>query len=314
MIRRFFILLPLILLAFAPLSGLSAEEEKNEEDNTVELSEAPAAASSTEAKEYLAPVRPQYQPRGILSHSIDVAILFLGLLAASFVFIRKKPVIYARILLILSMLYFGFFRHGCVCAPGATGNICMALFHSGKYVIDIFTVLIFFIPLLFALCCGRVFCGMICPLGALQECVSVRQKKLPHLIDRLLSWLPVLILAVVCWRAFADKDFFLCRFDPFVSVFRLKVHLPLLLYSAAFLALCIFIYRPFCKYICPYGVILGLLSRLSFYKKNFSSFCERCGSCADKCPTDCISQNKIEFSRCIACNRCINPNCKTTKN
>lgn len=313
MIRKFFILMPLMLIAFSPLPGFSKEEGKNEEDNTVELSEAPAA-SSTEEKEYVAPVRPQYPPRGILSHSIDVAILFLGLLAASFIFIRKKPVTYARTLLILSMLYFGFFRHGCVCAPGATGNICIALFHSGKYVIDIFTVLIFFIPLLFALCCGRVFCGMICPFGAVQEFVSVRQKKLPRLIDRLLSWLPVLILAIACWKAIADKDLFLCRLDPFVSIFRLKVHLPSLLYGAAFLGLCIFIYRPFCKYICPYGVILGLLSRLSFYKKTFSSFCERCGSCADKCPTRCITQNTMEFSRCIACNRCINPDCRTTKN
>lgn len=312
MIRRLLFLIPLAALSFLPLTAPAAEEAQEEQEEVVsQENNAPPAAAPE--KEYEAPQRPAYSPRSTLSYSIDIAVLFLGLLAASFIFIRKKTVAYARTLLFLSMLYFGFFRHGCVCAPGATGNISIALCRSGKYVIDIFTVLIFFIPLVFALFSGRVFCGMICPLGAVQECVSVKRIKLPRSIDRALSWLPAIVLAAVFYLAFSKEDLIMCRLDPFVSIFRLKVHFPALLYSAAFLAVCIFIYRPFCKYICPYGVILGLLSRLSFYKKSFSEFCEKCGSCADKCPTNCINQNKIEFSKCIACNRCINPKCRTTK-
>ena len=303
--KRIVISVSLFLIFFSAFAGAADEDAEEQGSAYEENADQPAPLP-----EYRAPARPSYSPRGVLSRSIDVTVLFLGLLAASFIFVRKKAPGYARLLLFFSMLYFGFFRHGCVCAPGALGNIGMAAFHSSEYVIDIFTVLIFFIPLLFALLSGRVFCGMLCPLGAVQECVSVRQRQVPRFIDKLLSWGPLVVLGIICWQVFFYRDLIMCRLDPFVSIFRLQVHLSSLLYSAGFLAVCIFIYRPFCKYLCPYGMILGLLSRISIYRKSFSSSCKKCGRCAEKCPTGCIEGENIDFSKCIACNRCVNPVCK----
>ena len=116
--KRIVISVSLFLIFFSAFAGAADEDAEEQGSAYEENADQPAPLP-----EYRAPARPSYSPRGVLSRSIDVTVLFLGLLAASFIFVRKKAPGYARLLLFFSMLYFGFFRHGCVCAPGALGNI-----------------------------------------------------------------------------------------------------------------------------------------------------------------------------------------------
>ena len=82
------------------------------------------------------------------------------------------------LLTIASLFWFGFWRGGCVCPIGATQNVALALFDT-TYVVPVTVVVFFTLPLVFTLFFGRTFCALFCPLGAVQELVSLGSVTVP---------------------------------------------------------------------------------------------------------------------------------------
>ena len=186
------------------------------------------------------------------------------------------------------MAYFGFFRKGCVCPIGATQNIALALFQPA-YVIPAATVLFFTLPLVSTLFFGRTFCSSVCPLGAIQELVIYKPLKVPEWIARPLSFVPVLYLGFAVLFAATGSEFIICRFDPFVSIFRLGGGFGILMLGAVFIITGIFVARPYCRFFCPYGVILSWVSRLSRRHVSITpDSCIHCTLCENACPVDAI--------------------------
>ena len=61
-----------------------------------------------------------------------------------------------------------------------------------------------------------------------------------------------------------------------------------------------------CRFLCPEGALLSLLTRLSGWRVRVQpSRCTRCNTCRQVCPTDCIETGRVEESSCLACCRCI---------
>ncbi len=85
-------------------------------------------------------------------------------------------------------VYFGFYRRGCICSVGAIQNVVLGLVNP-QYSVSFGVIAIFFMPLLVALFCGRVFCSGVCPLGAIQDLALLRPLKVPVKLDRALRWL-----------------------------------------------------------------------------------------------------------------------------
>ena len=71
-------------------------------------------------------------------------------------------------LAIACLAYFGFYREGCICPIGSIQNVAVALVDP-DYAVPYFVIGIFLLPLAAALFFGRVFCGGVCALGAVQE-------------------------------------------------------------------------------------------------------------------------------------------------
>jgi len=66
--------------------------------------------------------------------------------------------------------------------------------------------------------------------------------------------------------------------------------------------------RIYCNTICPVGTLLGLISKVSFFKINLDkSACTKCGKCVSVCKSECIDLKtlKIDHSRCVACYNCL---------
>ncbi|MDR2854162.1 MAG: 4Fe-4S binding protein [Prevotellaceae bacterium] len=66
--------------------------------------------------------------------------------------------------------------------------------------------------------------------------------------------------------------------------------------------------RIYCNSICPVGTTLGLISKFALFKPTIiESKCNRCGTCARKCKSQCIDskEHKIDYSRCVACFDCV---------
>jgi ferredoxin len=86
-------------------------------------------------------------------------------------------------------------------------------------------------------------------------------------------------------------DFIICRYDPFVGIFRFNATFFMFAIGAAFLLISIFIARPYCRFFCPYGVILNLVSRVSKNHLTITpSNCIQCKLCEGSCPLDAINK------------------------
>jgi polyferredoxin len=123
----------------------------------------------------------------------------------------------------------------------------------------------------------------------------------------LIPWV-YLILAVLF--AITNSAFIICRFDPFVGIFRLGGDLGLLLFGATLLIASIFTGRPFCRFICPYGALLSLFSRVSIYHVELTKKpCINCELCHNACPVDAIKSpydNKVKENRLQGVKRILN--------
>ncbi|MCL2025721.1 MAG: 4Fe-4S dicluster domain-containing protein [Leptospirales bacterium] len=66
--------------------------------------------------------------------------------------------------------------------------------------------------------------------------------------------------------------------------------------------------RLYCNSVCPVGTLLGLISKVSFFKINISKDgCIHCGNCETVCKSSCIKHddNYVDFSRCVSCFNCL---------
>lgn len=227
-------------------------------------------------------------PRAAFLEYVDIAVLIICLSLASYLGLRKRTRTGIFFLMLFSLLYFGFWRKGCVCPVGATQNIALVLFDP-LYKIPIAVVAFFTIPLLFALFFGRTFCAAVCPLGALQDVFLLRPTRLPSWLSQSLGMIPYIYLGFIILGVATGSGFFICRYDPFVSFFRRSGSLNRLIYSTAFLLAGVFIGRPYCRFLCPYGVLLRWMSRFSKWHVTITpDECVQCRLCEDACPFDLI--------------------------
>ncbi len=232
------------------------------------------------------PVTPE--PRALALEYTDVAVLLIVLSLASWLAIRKRSRKGLLWLSVFTLLYFGFYRDGCICAIGSIQNVALTIFDPG-YAISISTLLFFLLPLIFTLYFGRTFCAGACPLGAIQDLLIIKPISLPQWLRKTLGLLPYLYLAFAVLFAATGTDFIICRYDPFVGIFRMDAEFHMVVLGIAFLLMGMFVARPYCRFLCPYGVLLNWMSRFSkFHLSITPAACIQCRLCSDSCPFDAI--------------------------
>ena len=215
---------------------------------------------------------------------LDLGFLIAALTLASLFAVRRRSRAGLFVLSIVSLAWLGFWRKGCVCPIGAIQNVTQAAFDS-QYSAGTFVILVFVLPLVCTLFWGRSFCAAVCPLGAVQELVALRPVQVPKWIDHALGLLSMVYLGAAVLFAATGSAWIICRYDPFVGLFRLTSSAPMLALSAGFLLVGLFIGRPYCRWLCPYGAILGLLSRVSWRHLRIPpQQCVQCRLCEDACP------------------------------
>jgi len=234
-------------------------------------------------------------PQQNIFEYIDVAVLAAGLLLSSYLVIKKRSRRLVFMLMIFSLLYFGFWRKGCICPIGAIQNVVLSFFDN-SYAVPVTVVLFFILPLVSTLFFGRIFCAAVCPLGGIQDLVLLHPVSVPQWLESALRLLAYIYLAAAVLFAATGSAFIICRYDPFVSLFRLSGHFSILILGACFLLTGMFIGRPYCRFICPYGVILRQFSRLSKWKVTITpDDCIKCRLCEDACPFGAITIPTVDW-------------------
>ncbi|MBN2244103.1 MAG: 4Fe-4S binding protein [Acidobacteria bacterium] len=266
---------------------------------------------------YSLPTQSHPEPPSGWVNILDVALLASGLGLAAWLILKKRSRRGVVLLSIGALAYFGFYRQGCICPIGSIQNVALSI-ADPDYMISFGVLAFFFLPLAAALLFGRVFCGGVCPLGAVQDLVLLWPKKIPRKLDRVLGILPYVYLAAAVYFAIwslrltggeegivVARRFLICEWDPFVGLFRIAGSFHMLALGAVFIIGGMFIGRPYCRWLCPYGGILSILSRFAWKNVKITPGRELdCGLCAEACPFGAIAGNRADRGACLSCARC----------
>lgn len=221
----------------------------------------------------------------------------------------------------------------CYSCPGALGSCpigsLQAVLGSTKFHMSFYVVGFF---LFTGAILGRVVCGFLCPFGLVQDLIYkipffAKRKNMPG--HKGLVWikyavlaLMVVILPMFAVNAYGISDPWFCKYLcpsgtlfgglPLIAaneglqqslgglfVWKLSVLIVILLWS-------LWVYRPFCKYLCPLGVIYGWFNPIALSRFQVDKdTCIDCKKCKAVCPMDIPVYAKPNSAECIRCGKCI---------
>lgn len=194
------------------------------------------------------------------------------------------------------------------------------LFSSGKFIPKIhesnFWVL--FGTLGITALIGAYFCGWLCPLGSIQDWFSRIGKKLfrkrvkvNRRVDRVLSYGRYIFLILILVQTTRHLALVFTNIDPYYALFHFwsgEALLKSIIVLGAILLLSLFIDRPWCRWFCPLGGVLGIVQKISPWKiRRDSTSCISCNKCSKACPMsiDVAKLDKVNDSRCNRCGECV---------
>ena len=102
---------------------------------------------------YVQPSPETPEPRGLAMEYIDVLVLLLVLSAATYFVLKSRSRQGVLWLSLFTLVYFGFYRNGCICSIGAIQNVTLTFFDA-TYVLSLTALLFFILPLFFTLFFG----------------------------------------------------------------------------------------------------------------------------------------------------------------
>jgi len=189
----------------------------------------------------------------------------------------------------------------------------------GLYPDPIVKVIAFAFFIILAIVGNKIICGWACPFGALQEFIysipifrEIKKRKPPFIFTntiRICLFIAVLLLmfGIIGGR----KGFVIYHYvNPFnLFNFDFETFSVLLIVVIALLG-SFFIYRPFCQFICPFGLISWVAERFSIFSVRIDKEkCTKCGACAKACPSEAakgkVAENRLPAD-CFSCARCLN--------
>lgn len=219
---------------------------------------------------------------------VDVVLLAAALAVSSYIALKVRRRRVMWLLTILCLAYFGFWRMGCICPVGSLQNVSAAAGDTA-FPVSLPVLLFFILPLLTALIAGRTFCASVCPLGAIQDLVVFKPVRIPLWLVAVLEMFAGIYLGLAITVAAAGGGFLICRYDPFVGMFRLSGPWQMITAGFLVLALGLFVARPYCRFLCPYGVLLRFGSLFAWRHLTIApEKCVDCKLCANSCPFGAI--------------------------
>ena len=166
---------------------------------------------------------------------------------------------------------------------------------------------------------SKLICGWGCQLGALQDSIHrlsplkrIKRWQVPFwLANGVRVALFLLFLDLLFVGLFGTENFVIYHHVNFFKLYRWELA-PLALILLPVLALLsLVVYRPFCQFVCPFGLFSWVLENFSLYRVRIDqSLCTNCDKCVKACPTEAMrarlhGDHKIFLPDCWACGACV---------
>ena len=217
-------------------------------------------------------------------------------------------------LVIILLVLLPIFYVGVICPCPLVIPQYIVLIQFLMYMPFIYIVMIA-IAIVSSLVLKRGWCGWICPLGFIQDVLSKAygKVKVKFTIDKVLKYIKYVILAILVIAVASTLTPYLC-INCFIVPITTSIYsrsFPTVTFTQVLLAiglimilLSIMIPRFFCRYICPAGALLELISKISLFRLRRSSKCMNCKVCIalSKCP---MNLKEVGSTDCISCFKCV---------
>ena len=194
----------------------------------------------------------------------------------------------------------------------ATVGTFVQKIHESSFIL---MILAFLLALLF----GPVFCGWVCPFGSIQEWFGKLGRKIfkrrynhfiPQKLDTILRYARYLVLAWVLYMTATSAKLIFADIDPYFALFNFwssEVAIGGLIVLGVTLVGSLVVERPWCKYACPYGAVLGVTNLFRVFQiRRVPGTCKLDGACDNACPMNIPVSKRtiIRDHQCISCMEC----------
>ena len=236
----------------------------------------------------------------------DIVAVTAFLTLAFFSFFRKSRAL-KYVTLAAAVGYLGFYKSQLISIVNVFGviggNLPLLRYSLGWY-------LLVGVGVLSTVLWGRVYCGRICAFGAftqlMDRVVPARLRvNVPAHIEKRASLIKYVILAgaIVAFLVTGTQSFY-PYIEPF-WMFGLTGKGPVLwTMLAVLLVATVFVRNLYCRFLCPVGAALGLLSSVTVFKIKRWSECKTCRICEKACEWGAIRGPKIVLTECVRCDDC----------
>ncbi|TNF06119.1 MAG: 4Fe-4S binding protein [Gammaproteobacteria bacterium] len=264
------------------------------------------------------------------NRSVDIAILIVSLVLLTIIFIKqqaasKQTVTFQRFrwgFLFFTLFFIGFYAQGQL----SVINIYTLLLETWRgfnlefFLLDPIIFILWVFTVVSLVLWGRgLFCGWLCPFGALQEMAAWLGTKLklkqirisPRLNTTLIKFKYVIFIALIA-SAFYSSALTeqLSEVEPFKTsmTFYFIRSWPFVAYALLLLLAGMFIHKFYCRFICPLGAGLAIVGKFHIFE--WLNRRRECGSpcqvCRHRCGINAIDrEGNIDYNECIQCLECI---------
>ena len=213
----------------------------------------------------------------------------------------------------------------CYASPFATSLCPIGAIEYAVIVAPALLTYIFGVLILFGAIFGRGMCGWACPIGALEDIISLKSKfktsvRMDKYKIRWLKYFILLIIPILSYIYGAKVFTDICPiggltatvptlllnpygYRPIQPFFTIKMILTVL-----FMVLIVLIARGWCKYFCPLGACFAVFNRVSLVAIKYDGGqCMDCTVplCAKECPMNLVPKSDVNSKECIRCGRCV---------
>ncbi len=214
-------------------------------------------------------------------------------------------------ILISAVILLGFYHTN---ALSAVNLVNIITFRLPPLIKNVFWYILIAFTILSCLIGGRIYCGFMCPFGAILELLEklkIYRLKISSKTEYRSKYVKYIILWLIVIAALLLNDANVADYEPFTALFAQSGNVLHRVFLVIVILYSLFIPRFFCRYLCAIGAALGCISHKSPKRLRIKDKCTQCKKCLKACPYQAIETDKedklyINAIECIQCQACIN--------